>query len=116
MSAIRRYCQALDLKDDPGLIAQYEKAHERIWPEVAESIRESGVVAMEIWRIGPRLFMIMDVDESHSFERAAALAERNPKNAEWEEAMWKYQVATPWAPPGGKWVLMERIFDLADQR
>ncbi|SQJ29892.1 Uncharacterised protein [Serratia rubidaea] len=29
--------------------------------------------------------------------------------------MWKYQVATPWTPPGEKWVVMEQIFSLTEQ-
>ena len=59
----RRWCLALELKDDPALIAEYCRHHERIWPEIAESIRSAGIVGMEIWRTGNRLVMVMETDE-----------------------------------------------------
>jgi hypothetical protein len=44
----------LDLKDDPALIAEYRRHHEQIWPEVADSMRASGIVAAEIYLRGTR--------------------------------------------------------------
>jgi L-rhamnose mutarotase len=108
----RRFCLALDLKDDPRLIAEYEKWHEKIWPDIEESIRSSGIADMEIYRTGNRLFMIMEVDENFSFEKKSRADAENPKVQEWEALMWKYQQAISWAKPGEKWVLMERIFKL----
>ena len=31
---VKRYCQTLDLKNDPALIAEYVKRHANIWPEI----------------------------------------------------------------------------------
>ncbi|WP_020600520.1 L-rhamnose mutarotase [Spirosoma panaciterrae] len=107
-----RYCLALDLKDDPSLIAEYEQYHERLRPEIEASIRESGITDMEIYRIGNRLFMIMETDETFSFEAKAAADATNPKVQEWEALMWTYQQALPMAKPGEKWVLMDQIFKL----
>ena len=107
-----RYALALDLKDDPALIAEYEQYHERIWPEIEESIRSAGIVSMEIYRIGNRLFMIMETDEHFSFERKAQLDAANPRVQVWEDLMWRYQQALPMAKPGEKWLLMQRIFAL----
>ncbi|QJW88702.1 L-rhamnose mutarotase [Spirosoma taeanense] len=107
-----RYCFALDLKDDPALIAEYERYHERIRPEIETSIREAGITEMEIYRIGNRLFMIMETDVSFSFEAKAAADAANPKVQEWEALMWQYQQALPMAKPGEKWVLMKQIFRL----
>ncbi|WP_434777419.1 L-rhamnose mutarotase [Neisseria sp. Ec49-e6-T10] len=114
MSKITRYCQALDLVDEANLIKEYETIHQQIWPEVAQNIRHSGIVDMQIWRLGTRLFMIMDVDETFSFERSAQL-NNNPTVIKWEEQMWRFQKPTPWTPDGSKWVLMEQIFDLSKQ-
>ncbi len=108
----RRYCLALDLKDDPALIAEYERHHRRIWPEIAESIRSSGITDMEIYRTGTRLFMIMEVDGRFSFDAKAAADAANPKVQEWETLMSTFQQALPWAKPGQKWVLMDRMFAL----
>ncbi|HEV7350584.1 L-rhamnose mutarotase [Telluribacter sp.] len=111
---MKRYCLALDLKDDPALIAEYEAHHQAIWPEVRASIRESGIVQMELYRLGNRLFMIMETRDDFSFEQKAVMDENNPVVQEWEGLMWKYQQALPTAKPGEKWVLMKKIFDMQD--
>lgn len=107
-----RYCLALDLKDDPALIAEYEQYHERLQPEIEASIREAGITAMDIYRIGNRLFMVMETDETFSFAAKAAADAANPKVQEWEALMWRYQQALPMAKPGEKWLLMKQIFAL----
>lgn len=106
----RRYCLTLDLKDDPALIAEYKRRHQEVWPEVLESIRDSGIVHMEIYLLGTRMFMIMEVNEQFSFEAKAAADRANPKVEEWERLMWRFQKALPGAGPGEKWLRMERIF------
>lgn len=107
-----RYCLALDLKDDPQLIAEYEEYHKAVWPEIKKSITDSGIVQMEIYRAGNRLFMIMETEEGFSFEKKNEMDMANSKVQEWETLMWKYQQALPFAKPGEKWVMMERIYEL----
>ncbi|SFW50632.1 L-rhamnose mutarotase [Chitinophaga sancti] len=109
---MKRHCLALDLKNDPVLIAEYEAYHKEIWPEIKKSILDSGIVNMEIYRIMDRLFMIMEVDDTFSFEKKDAADAANPKVQEWEALMWKYQQALPVAKPGEKWIFMEKIFAL----
>ena len=108
----RRYCLALDLQDDPQLIAEYQRYHQHVWPEITESIRESGIEDMEIYLLGRRLFMIMEVSERFSFDAKSEADRDNPKVQEWEQLMWKFQRPLPQAKPGEKWILMERIFKL----
>lgn len=105
-----RYCLALDLKDDPALIAEYEAYHRAVWPEILASIRDSGILEMAIYRTGNRLFMIMETEADFSFEEKAKQDLANPRVQEWERLMWTYQQALPHARPGEKWVLMERVF------
>ena len=107
-----RYALALDLKDDPAGIAEYERLHQRLQPEIEASIRESGITGMEIHRIGTRLVMIMETTDDFDFEKKAAADTANPKVQEWEALVWTYQQALPMAKPGEKWVLMTKIFDL----
>lgn len=111
---MKRYCLALDLNDDPELISEYEAYHRNVWPEILETIHAAGISQMEIYRLSNRLFMIMETDESFSFEQKAAADLSNPKVQEWEKLMWKYQQAIPGARPGEKWRLMDKIFDLRD--
>jgi L-rhamnose mutarotase len=108
----RRYCLALDLKDDARLIAEYKRYHEKIWPEITRSIKDAGIEDMEIYLLGTRMFMVMEVNERFSFEAKAKADRENPKVREWEELMWKFQRPLPQAKPGEKWLLMERIFKL----
>ena len=111
----RRYCLALDLKDDPQLIAEYERFHQKIWPEIAQSIRDAGIEQLEIYRIGTRMFMIMDVNGTFSFESKQRADATDPKVQEWEELMWRFQKPLPQSKPGEKWLLMDKIFDLKCQ-
>ncbi|MFB9841289.1 L-rhamnose mutarotase [Mucilaginibacter ginsenosidivorans] len=111
---MKKYCLAVDLKDDAELIAEYEHWHkkENAWPEITKSITDSGIKHMEIHRTGNRLFMIMETDDSFSFEDKAAMDSSNQKVQEWEQLMWKFQLQLPWAREGEKWVLMNKIFQL----
>ncbi len=106
-----RYALALDLKDDPALIAEYEAYHNAVWPEILQSIHQSGIEQMQIYRIGNRLFMIMETSASFSFEQKSLMDSQNLKVQDWETLMWKYQQALPMAKPGEKWLLMDKIFE-----
>ena len=112
---MKRYCLTLDLKDDPKLIAEYEQRHEKIWPEITRSLKDAGIEELEIYRLGTRMFMIMEVNESFSAERKAEADAANPKVREWEELMWRFQQPLPEAKPGEKWLPMKRIFNLQSQ-
>lgn len=110
----RRYCLTLDLKDDPALIAEYKRYHENIWPEITRSIKDSGIADMEIYLLGTRMFMIMEVNESFSFDAKNRADQLNAKVQEWETLMWTFQKPLPQAKPGEKWLLMDRVFKLED--
>ena len=107
-----QYALALDLKNDPHLIAQYEAHHQAVWPEVIESIISSGIVRCDIYRIENRLTMILETTPDFDFETKAMTDAQNPKVQAWEKLMWEYQQAIPTAQPGQKWVLMKRIFSI----
>lgn len=107
-----RYCLALDLKDDPDLIAGYETYHKNVWPEIIKSIKGSGIEVLDIYRTGNRMFMIIEASDDFSFEKKATMDAINPKVQEWEKLMWKFQQALPWARPAEKWILMDKIFEL----
>jgi len=110
----KRYCQTLDLKDDPALIAEYVDRHSegKVWTEIVEGIRSVGILEMEIYLIDTRLFMIVetaaDFDWDTAFERLSTL----PRQAEWEDYMALFQLSKPGASSAEKWRLMERIFRL----
>lgn len=108
----RRFCLTLDLKNDPEVIAEYKRYHEKIWPEITHSIRKSGIEDMEIYLLGTRMFMIMEVNDSFSFEAKAKADREDPKVQEWETLMATFQQLLPGTKPGEKWLLMEKVFKL----
>ena len=118
MAEQRQYCLTLDLREDEELIREYEEYHEqgRVWPEVVTSIRESGILDMQIYRSGTQLIMVLNVTESFSFEEKARLDGRNPKVVEWEHLMTKFQRASTDARAEGKWRKMRTIFDLKQHK
>ena len=108
----KRYCFALDLKDDPKLIAEYKEYHKKVWPEIVTSIKDSGIENMQIYLVGNRMFMVMETNDTFSLERKSKMDISNPKVQEWETLMWKYQQALPTAKQGEKWMLMDKIFEI----
>lgn len=111
---MKRFCMALDLIDEPALIAEYEDWHkaDNIRPEIKKSIFDGGITNMEIYRTGNRLFMIMETADNFSFEKKGAMDAANAKVQEWEALMWRFQQPLPWAKEGGKWMVMDKIFSL----
>ena len=108
----KRYCLGLDLHDDPKVIEEYVRYHADVWPEIKQSLFDSGILDMEIYLLGNRLFMMIETDGAFSFERKRKMDEANPKVQEWERLMGALQKALPQSEPGSKWVIAERVFKL----
>lgn len=108
---MKRYCQTLQLVDDPELIEKYVEAHAHVWPEVIAGQREVGILSMEIWRHGRSLFMIMDTVDEFDFARDMARLAGLPRQAEWEAYVAQFQGCSVDASSAEKWVVMERIFE-----
>lgn len=110
----KRYCQTLDLRDDPQLIAAYRQLHSRegVWKETLEAIRAAGILEMEIYLHGSRLMMIVEMPADLDWEAAMEKMASMPRQGEWEALTARYQVADPSRGSAEKWQLMERIFHL----
>ena len=110
----KRYCKTLTLREDPGLIAAYRKAHapDQIWPEITQGMKEVGILDMQIYLLGNRLFMIMDTVPEFDHDRAMAELAGKPRQAEWEAHMAKFQMTSEESTAGEKWQLMDRIYTM----
>jgi L-rhamnose mutarotase len=110
----KRFCKTLELKDDPSLIEEYKKIHskDRYWPEIARGMKEVGILDMEIYIFGTRLFMIMDTVPDFDHDKTMAMLAKMPRQQEWETFASTFQKTTPGATAGNKWKLIERIFKL----
>ena len=111
---VKRYCQTMDLKDNPELIAEYVKRHSEAeaWPEIRAGIREVGILEMEIYILGTRLFMIVETPLDFDWETAMARLATLPRQAEWEAYMSIFQQADATATSAEKGQLMDRMFYL----
>jgi L-rhamnose mutarotase len=111
-----RRCLLLDLKTDPELIAAYRDWHRPGRPPLAviADIRKAGILELEIYLLGHRLVMIMELDPSAPADTSSA-ASTDPEVQAWERLMDTFQQPVPWARPGEKWTPAEKIFDLAEQ-
>ena len=127
---VKRYCQTLDLRDSPELIAEYRKRHSETeaWPEILAGIREVGILEMEIYILGTRLFMIVETPLDFDWDTAMERLNTLPRQQEWEEYMaWPcfppaaagrgrcrhiFQQADPGMSSAEKWKPMERMFHL----
>ncbi len=111
---VKRYCRTLELRDNPELIAEYRRLHgrEEIWPEIWRGIREVGVLEMEIYISGTKLFMIVETPLDFDWDEAMARLAALPRQQEWEDRMSVFQRAEPGTSSAGKWRPMERMFHL----
>jgi L-rhamnose mutarotase len=112
---MQRFCFTLDLRPDSSLIAEYVELHRQGRPEIHQSIRDSGVLDMQIFLIHNRLFMVMDTDDMFTLEHKAAMDLANPKVLEWEQLMARFQDVDASSDPTGRWMLLEKIFQLESQ-
>ena len=111
LAPMRVFAQALDLKDDPALIAEYVALHREVWPEVTQSLRKIGITSMRIYRGGTRLFMVIEADDEFDVARYQAYAQE-PRTDAWDALTRRFQQPTPFAQPGEWWSPLEEIFDL----
>jgi L-rhamnose mutarotase len=108
---MRRQVLAIDLKDD-AVVAAYREHHQRVWPEVLESLRASGVIDMQIYLLGRRVVMIADLEDGADLRRAfATRIASHPRVAEWERLMMSLQQPAPGAGEGEWWTAMEPVFE-----
>ena len=99
---VKRYCQTLDLRDSQA----------EAWPEILAGIREVGILEMEIYILGTRLFMIVETPLDFDWDTAMERLNTLPRQQEWEEYMAIFQQAAPGMSSAEKWKPMERMFHL----
>lgn len=111
---VKRYCQTMDLRDNPELIAEYRRRHSEgeAWQEIIDGIRSVGILEMEIYILGTRLFMIVETPLNFDWDTAMARLAKLPRQQEWEEYMAMFQNCAKDATSDEKWQMMERMFYL----
>ncbi|HEY9124958.1 MAG TPA: L-rhamnose mutarotase [Bacteroidales bacterium] len=110
----KRYCKTMELRNDAQLIEAYKKAHAKgaAWPEITQGMKEVGIIDMEIYLFGTKLFMIMDTVADFDHDKAMAQLATKPRQSEWEAYMSQFQDTSAEATADQKWQLMERIYKM----
>jgi L-rhamnose mutarotase len=114
---VMRHCLSLDLRDDPQVIAQYDRYHEAVWPEVLDALRASGIIDMTIWRRDTRLVMLIETEPDFSFDKLVAGADGadvHPRVTEWNTLMTSLQRPLPGAT-SAEWQPMKLAFNMLSQ-
>ncbi len=114
----RRYCKVLTLKNDPELIKKYKEVHSigKTWPEITQGMKEVGILDMEIYIHNTTLFMIMDTIPEFDHEKAMTELALKPRQSEWEKYVSQFQNTGKDASADEKWTLMERIYEMDQQK
>lgn len=114
---LRRFCFALDLRENPELIERYKWWHRPGGPPAAvtRSLLAADIRELEIWLCGSRLFMLLEAGPGYDPAAKAARDAQDPDVRAWEQLMWEFQQPLPWAASGTKWLAAERIYALSEQ-
>lgn len=112
---MKRYCQTLTIKSDPDSVSKYIEVHRHVWREIIEGQHQVGIISMEIYALGNKLFMIVDTIDEFDWERDMERLSKLPRQAEWEAYVSQFQGCDANATSAQKWQLMDKIFDSEKQ-
>jgi L-rhamnose mutarotase len=108
-----RYVFTVNLKDEPGIVETYRRHHRAVWPDVQASLRQIGVEQMDIYLLGRRLVMVVEMRDEVDYRTAfTSHASSSSRVAEWEDLMKSLQEPPAEARGGEWWAVMEPVFHL----
>lgn len=112
--SFKRYCKTMELRNDSALIEAYKKAHAKgaAWPEITQGMKEVGIIDMEIYLFGTKLFMIMETTADFDHNKAMQELAIKPRQSQWESHMAQFQDSSAEATADQKWQLMDRIYQM----
>ncbi len=110
----KRFCKTMSLRNDAALIEAYKRAHAQgvAWPEITQGMKEVGILDMEIYLLGTKLFMIMDTVADFDHDKAMSELAKKPRQSEWEAQMSQFQDSSAEATADQKWQIMKRIYKM----
>jgi L-rhamnose mutarotase len=75
---------AFVLRVRPDKIEEYVRAHQEVWPEMLEALRDAGIHNYTIFRDGNQVFGYFEADDLAAAERDLAQQEVSTR---WQDAM-----------------------------
>jgi L-rhamnose mutarotase len=100
---------AFKLRIRPDAIEEYDREHERVWPELLSKLKDVGISDYSIFRRGQELILCLRVDD---FERAWDELDRDPVNLRWQECMARLFEPVPDRRPGERFAMLKEVFYL----
>lgn len=110
---MKRYIRTLELVDDPALMEAYMEAHRNVWPEITDGIKFVGISRMDIYCLGTRLVMVLEMPDEVDCQQAFARLATLPRQAEWEAFVGRFQ-RTQGGTSSEKWRDMNLFFSLPE--
>ena len=107
MAPVKRYGQVVGIH--PEAIAEYERIHAAVWPEVLATIESCNIRNYSIFRYGTTLFAYFEyIGEDYAADMAKMAAD--PKTQEWWRITDPMQVPLPERQPGTWWMEAKEVF------
>ena len=78
-----RYAWKATVKE--GMLDEYIRRHDEIWPEMKEVLHEAGITNYSIWNVGDELFGYYEC--KYGIEYAAKVQNESPVIDRWNEYM-----------------------------
>ena len=89
-----------------GMLDEYIKRHDEIWPEMKDMLHEAGIRNYTIWNVGNELFGYYECD---SVAEAGRIQAESEVNARWDQYMKDVMIAEK-DPVTGAQPLMKQVF------
>ena len=68
-----------------GILEEYRRRHDEIWPEMKEVLTKAGIVNYSIWNVGDELFGYYECEKGAEY--AARIQRESPVVEKWDEYM-----------------------------
>ena len=100
---------AFKLRIKADAIEEYEREHQRVWPELLAKLKAVGISEYSIFRRGQELVLSLRVED---FDRAWDELDRDPVNLRWQEFMDRLFEPVPEKREGERFAMMKEVFYL----
>lgn len=102
---MERYAWKAVVKD--GMLEEYIRRHDEIWPEMTALLNEAGIHNYSIWNVGNELFGYYETDKGNEY--AAKVQANSPLVDKWNEYMRDVMIMEL-DPETGAQPLMTQVF------
>ena len=105
MIFMERYAWKATVK--PGMLSEYKRRHDNIWPELKELLKAAGICNYTIWNVGDELFGYYECEKGVDF--AAKTQAQSKVVDRWNEYM-KDVMIMEMDPVTGAQPKLEQVF------